>query len=634
MKPKTFIDFRGGYHTDTPPSLMRENEMQACENLQWRDGLVKRNGIRRYSSTTFTGSLKGGIATYLNSNYKTILAQDDGAATTFFHGNADTFTSLSVNFTTGKGKVYFTDVNQQVVAANGFDDPIVITNTGSWTVETIDAKDARDLDNIDWWAGQWDDGAATECVDDTADAQSTTASDYNLATTTNNDGFYVASDFTFNKITMYGSEQFGGSPVAEYRYSKDDETWDTLTLTTTPTWTDAEANKDMVFTVPSDWGRATSDMVDDANATGRYVIRVRFTTAPSGAADCDYLSLHHTKKFTEITDGEKANYLVTHKNRCFMSFENSVLVYYSPPNVVTGWRIDEVEYFLEGGETVTGLISFRDYLVVFKENAMYGYFGDSFANFRREKLSDIGTISHRSAAVVGDYLIRVAYDGIYAFDGERDVKVSKHIQTDFDTLSGNQAAAVEYQNEYWVAFPINNVILTMDPDTIRKDDAGDFIGAFYKFTGTGDVRVEQFIKRLGTYDTGILQGLCNKPAAPYLSRVDNGADDDSSTAISTDFQTAYLFNNGHIHRHRRFKVVLNEVATTTASAHTLSFHADYGDRTATTTLTVSKGSSYETHEVTMPYAIDGHNVSVRIQNGTNFSCGILQFSLDYENRRF
>tara|TARA_Y100000310_G_scaffold225116_1_gene227130 strand:- start:9028 stop:9801 length:774 start_codon:yes stop_codon:yes gene_type:complete len=139
----------------------------------------------------------------------------------------------------------------------------------------------RLLANAGWKAGQWDDSeASAKYEDDTTDAQESTANDFALTTTTNNDGFVVQALQRFHVVGItQGSTTEAGSPVYEYTYW-DGSSWTALTLIDTPDFTSA-ADTYLSFHAPVDWAKGgdTNDNID----TDKYAIRVRATTAPSTA---------------------------------------------------------------------------------------------------------------------------------------------------------------------------------------------------------------------------------------------------------------------------------------------------------------------------------------------------------------
>lgn len=148
-----------------------------------------------------------------------------------------------------------------------------------------------------WKAGQWVD-ATTTYTDDTADAQSSTTTDFPLETTTNNDGFVVGSLDKFNLIDILAATASVGAPVRELNYSKADGTWGTIALAAmyVPPPSGAQyiitGSKEnaIAFEPPIDWAPVVA-----AHGTnipvGYYCIRIRATTAPGTAGVATSLTI-------------------------------------------------------------------------------------------------------------------------------------------------------------------------------------------------------------------------------------------------------------------------------------------------------------------------------------------------------
>ncbi|GAJ09508.1 unnamed protein product, partial [marine sediment metagenome] len=241
---------------------------------------------------------------------------------------------------------------------------------------------------------------------------------------------------------------------------------------------------------------------------------------------------------TEIMDDERPHHVVAHASHIHMVANNSMNI--SPWNSVTGWRTDDVEHFTEGGRIITGMVSSPDALVVLKENTLYLLTGNLFDGWVRSRpLTDVGCIALRSPVLVGGFVFFVSRDGIYMWGGNNAVKVSKHIQSDIDGWTLTDACGIRYQNEYWVGFPTDSIVLTCDPDTVREDDAGDGRVSFFKFK---TYKVQQFIYEGGSGDSGYLLAIADNGTNPYIARCDNALQDNLGTAASIDMkmQTKYV----------------------------------------------------------------------------------------------
>lgn len=140
-----------------------------------------------------------------------------------------------------------------------------------------------------WIAGAWDDDGATPFSADTTDAQDTDASDFPLETTTNNDGYVIASRVPFNAVSIrVGTASDGGSAVRALRYTDlEGDGWATA-ISNTYAFSGATGNYStgeqvVVFATPGDWGRVQASGLSGI-PTGYYAMNVRATTAPTVTA--------------------------------------------------------------------------------------------------------------------------------------------------------------------------------------------------------------------------------------------------------------------------------------------------------------------------------------------------------------
>lgn len=134
-----------------------------------------------------------------------------------------------------------------------------------------------------WKAGQIDDSATPDYIDDTTDAQDAGTNDFALTTTTNNDGFLVQclKPFSLVGITV-GTAAAGGSPAYSYTYWNG--AWTALTLLDTPSFA-GTGDTYLTFQEPLDWITNSGTAVSTVGGTaGYYSIKVLATTAPSSTA--------------------------------------------------------------------------------------------------------------------------------------------------------------------------------------------------------------------------------------------------------------------------------------------------------------------------------------------------------------
>lgn len=643
MAIKNVYDMRGGYATDIPPELMADSELLRAENCTWVAGMVKRNGISVYDATDLSTMVgfKGMIRAYINSTWYTIAAFDDDTNVRIYAGATTTFTQIDASFTLTKAKdVEFAELNGHVVGVNGTDKPFVIYWDSALVIENLETYDIREREDINWYAGQWDnDGDPTTYIDDTTDAQDATADDFQMGNTTANDGFYVACDYTFNRLVFTNAQQATGSPVAEIMYWNGSTFVTVGTPVTSVTWTAAEGDKTLEFNLPLDsdgvllWEPYAIDDSEDT-IVNKFIIRVRFTTAPDAAFSCDTIALYNTQYLTQILQNERPHLVRSHNSQIYMASNN--IVNFSPPYYVTGWREGQEEHFDEGGSKISDMVSFSDMLVVGKPGAIYTWTtSDLMDPVRSRPLTSVGPIASRSMKQIGNMVAFVARDGIYLWSGSGISKVSKHINTDLSTWTMTDACAVVYKNQYWVSFPTNGYTLVFDPDTYRNDDAGDGRVSFWKFTG---YQANQWAYCSGAGDTGYLLAAVDQ-AAPYVARCDYGTQDNlTGTATNIDMvvQSKYFsFENPQtLHLSGRMKLKVKEVSSRAGKRHKVKVRRDDGEEEILVIFEAPKGSDYWTEEIRIPYNIDGKSISVELRHNASTLATYMGFAIDIAGRSY
>jgi hypothetical protein len=143
-----------------------------------------------------------------------------------------------------------------------------------------------------WVAGQWVQSTTT-FTDDTVDAQDAGTNDFALETTTNNDGWMLASRQPVNAVCLDIGTASVGAPVRTIEYSLAGGTWQALTNVLIPpvtgaNWATGEAV--ILWENPSDLA-----VLEAGHGTGvpvgMYGYRFRSTTAPGVAGVANSLSV-------------------------------------------------------------------------------------------------------------------------------------------------------------------------------------------------------------------------------------------------------------------------------------------------------------------------------------------------------
>jgi hypothetical protein len=636
---KDLIDFRGGYCTDIQSHLMADNELLVAENCYWSNGILKRRGIATYSETDISSyTIRGIFRAYLNSTWYTILALDDGSVTNLYYGTATTFAAINNDKDFTKGiRCEFDQLLGDVVMVNGTDKPAVIYYSSGLVVTDLETYDARTRENENWVAGLYDTSEADPYTDDTVDAQDVGVDDFQIATATNNDGFYVACDFTFNKIVLKNCQQAGGSPVAAYAYWNGSG-YTTITPGTVPTWTAAEGDKTIEFDIPLDSaGECLMQPYVEVGApeeiAGRYLFRVIFSTAPSAAVYADYAVISHTQYLTQILQNARPHAVCVHNNQMFLAERNVVNM--SPVNSVKGWEEGFVESFISGGVKIIGMESFGDALVVVKEGTIYTLDTNNYLDpIRSRPLTTVGAASPDSIINAGNMLFFASTYGFFAWNGSSAISISKHIQAEFDTYTPASISACFYEGLVYFCNPATSEADVFDPDTFRMTDMGDGRVSFYHWTG---YRVDQFLPCTGYGDTGYLLGSDNSTTNKIV-RCENGAYDSlgTATAIDMKLQTKY-FSSESLGMQQRWgivKPIVGKVSAAAGANYVFTFYSDYADQNVSSTVAATVGSGVYSTWIRLPYYTDGKNLSFHVRHNAVTSAKVVGYSFEFEGRVF
>jgi hypothetical protein len=661
-----FSDFRGGYATNTPYELMANNEMLQAENVYWNNGLKKRKGISEYAS--LAGSAIGFIRTYTNDAWHTIVAVDLESSVEFHQATTTTTAFATITMASGTayawtaGKnVEFTGLGDEVIAVNGTDRPAVFFPTGNAIYAMdLDRYDERELASANWYAGKFH--ASTPAYTNyTAEAQGPTAADFVLASVGYSNGFYTSADFTYSKYVITGVDPGAAeSATATYEYFNASSTWAAFgTMNSSGLNASGTEFGSGTCTVEFELPLSTDGTLkwkkydgDEYGATEgklpqRYVTRTRFA-AQSGS---DYIEsqvnsnqiemVSHTHYLSQILGDQKPDNVTTHKNHVFMSAQNQVQI--SAANQIksvpgrSAWRADRWEYFYEGGNKITALRSFNEYLVVVKNSAMFALTGTSWENWGTRPLGKYGGVAKRGIKSIRGILWMIDHDGLYAFDGGNRVKVSSHIKDDIEGYTMTSAAIGEFGNYVYVSFPSDSIVLLFDPDTFRVDQIGD-IGegrvSFYKYTA---FLANDFAWSQGSADNGKFLFL----GTDYIGQAEDGQSYDNLTTtvtINMQLQTKYFdLGGGQTEMlYNRVKPRVGDVTVSAGEAYTFKMlkSDESGGASASIVLTAGVGSGYHQEDLMVPATIDGKFIGFYLQHDTQYNARFMSVSVDARERRY
>jgi hypothetical protein len=198
-----------------------------------------------------------------------------------------------------------------------------------------------ELPDAMWKAGQWDDSETASYVDDTTDAQSTTANDFPISTTTVNDGFVVQALCPFNSIGITISVAITANGSApEYTYWNG--AWTALTILNTPDFANT-GDTYINFLRPVDWtplAAADAPVATDGLSTGYYAVRVRMiTAAPSAACRATELWASRLLDYVESVDDGKS-IVFNAQGEIIIPYRASLIAYCSTANAANWINIE------------------------------------------------------------------------------------------------------------------------------------------------------------------------------------------------------------------------------------------------------------------------------------------------------
>ena len=483
-------------------------------------------------------------------------------------------------------------------------------------------------------------------INDTNHAQGTsTASGFQLANTTASDGFWFACNQTFNKFEIASCPQFsaGAAFTASYGIYVGSGSWSTPVLVASASWSGSAAGSRLVeWNWAENWTPADEDLWSTELAN-QYVLRVRFHDV-SATYNSGQASLTHTQYLDEVMGGDKPQAVCIHNNRVCLAARYNVYMSEAFPDPGKGWDLRRAEHFFEGGENIVQIVSYKDYLLVFKEDAIHALSGNALDGWVKKKLVwGIGATAKRSVVSTGNEVFFVSDDGIYMWNGQEAVKVSKHVQSVFDTLkataSWGSVCGTVFEGQYWLSWgPTADRMWRMDPDTFRRDSSGDGqISIFqYKNYGFNPFTYNESTERLYGIRHG--SGLGTSPALCVLETTSYGDTCWGSTdAINMQAQTRYgVFGNSFMEESgvNRFKVKQQKASASAGQYSSVTVYADDGAESVSITCTSPVGSGTYTDYWTLPYNVDGKNLSFHYQHGTAYKAKLIGYSLETYRRYY
>ena len=647
-------DFRGGYATQVPPEMMDDNMLLKAENVYWHETLIGRPDKSTWTTVLSTAvALQGFLRWNFQglTSWSNFVAVEQATAVNIAYGDTQAYTTLSgVTFTTG-AQVEFAGLGNAIIGVNGIDRPHIITYTtaGGYAASTLDRYDARTISTMDWIGGYRYTTGTTEFVSQTSAFQGSSAA-LLTPTTLSSDGHFVASNYPFTQAVYSSVANLPSSAVVAWHYWTSTG-WKVFTsaieldpkFTTSTGRSTAVDERTLEFPWFTDWIGYNSTAIP--SLANKYAIRFTIPTQTTATPTFQKVVAKDIHYLTRIMADGRPHLVHTHNNRIFLG--NGININYSPYNQVTGWEAageSGFEYFQDGGDKITALKTHNDYLLIVKPAALYGFYGNSYQNWTKRKLSDLGGIYKRSVVSLGQVVMFLGREGIRLWNGVDNFYVSHHIENDLETYDWTGAAALNYRGHLWLALPASSVLLWADPDSLRQGagqeqqqvafrikqlDQEQRV-SWYKWTG---YRADQMLWALGSGDSGYILAMDSANRMIYRLDRESGFDD-AGTPVTADFKTRPL-SFGQFQTYKQIKRLKPDIKG--AGSWTMTMGVDNSWTTLSTDIPVNLVSTAADHwstDISIPYQMDGKALTLEFVTATTNPKAFYGLAADVEIRRY
>ena len=602
---KTYLDFSGGFHTDTPSSFMADSDLSMAENYYWKNGLSIRKGYTlktSFGGERIIGFLRSGIS-WVMRDY--IAAKTESGVILHIE-NGTGYVALPLSLIsaseTALRMIEYSGLIV-IVGQGGYSKAsIVQLLNGEYSETSLDALDTRTREYFDWNAGRASFGVYT---DDTLAAQSGI---WTLCPASG-EGFYIASDLVFNRIEI-GNVSAPVQGITLRISTKDG--WKTVTPRILTVENRIEIEFDLEF---EGTGITFTPSTLDTRFKDQYAVEVSFLLegiSLSGSIE----KVRHTQYFSQITGNENPTDAAVYRSMLCLAAGN--VVNFSPPDSVSGWRGDDVEIFVEGGTGIQRIVNFKDSMLVFKERALYGFSGNSLNSPTVTRIADVGTDQPDSVVSLESEIMFVSGDKVLLYDGATTAVVSDHIAKELSGKLSQRAHAIADEEGRYFVLGANNGYLFL-PQTLRRNTAGAFIISAFKFTN------HPFSGIGKRNDAGEIVGWKDGSLYTLFSSTT-----DAGNPIALDIRTKDMDFGfpGSQKRFFRFKPIgmYNEDEE---PEFLVQFVAD-SVRAHIAWIKEENFSGF----VSIPYEIDGLTLSVRIASFSHSPAGLQGFALDMKGGTF
>ncbi|MHB9152947.1 MAG: hypothetical protein ACYC2S_09840 [Spirochaetales bacterium] len=602
---KTYLDFSGGFHTDTPSSFMADSDLSMAENCYWKDGLSIRKGYSvkaTFEGKRIIGFLRSGISGTMRdyiiakTDSSVILHIEDGLGYTTLPLSLISPLETAIRMVEYSGLIV-------IVGQGGHSRASIIQlSNGVYQETSIDALDTRKREYFDWNAGRASFGTYT---DDTIAAQTGLWTLHPAF----GEGFYIASDLVFNRIEL--KDVSAPIQAITVRISTKDG-WKAVTPRIETIGTSTAIEFDLEF----EGNEITfSPCVLDTPFKDQYAVEVSFLIEGE-ILSIRIESVTHTQYFRQITGNENPTDAAVYRSMLCLAAGN--VVNFSPPDAISGWRGDDVEIFVEGGTGIRRIINFKDSMLVFKDRALYGFSGNSLNSPTVTRIADIGTDQPDSVVSLESEIMFVSGDKVLLYDGSTTAVVSDHIAKELaGKLTPKACAVADSEGRYFLQGASVGYLFL--PATLRRNTAGSFLISVFKFTNHAFTGLG---KRNDSSET-----VAWKDSTLYT--LFSGTTDDGDP-IALDIRTKDMDFGfpGSQKRFFRFKPIGMHNEEEDAE-FLVEFTADK-ERTHAAWIKKADFAGF----VSIPYEMDGFLLSVRLAAYSHSGAGIQGFALDMKGGTF
>ena len=190
----------------------------------------------------------------------------------------------------------------------------------------------------------------------------------------------------------------------------------------------------------------------------------------------------------------QAEYIAAHGGYMFVAVTSELgvnhfsRVRWSHPGKPDSWRADDYLDIDSGGGRITGIMSYRDHLIIFKTNSMWALYGYDDDSWQLMKVSvSVGcpsiTAATRSESAVF-FFSASDKGGIYAYAGDKPAHISENLRPAFENMISFQNVFVSWANRrLWIGVPWEKVVgPTVDVSTcfVFDPDIGEGAWTMYR----------------------------------------------------------------------------------------------------------------------------------------------------------